>query len=74
MNEFVLGNAHRLLAIPQSVFGNDLVLALAEKKANRRGILWRLYLRVDRRQVEAQLPKVLGFEVRRLEFNDDIGV
>src|SRR5262249_55650608 len=73
VDELVLGDAHRLVPIAERVLSDDLVLALAQQEPDGRRVFRRLDLRVDGREIEAELTKVLGLEVGRLELDDDVG-
>src|ERR1041384_6371205 len=74
LDQLVLGDAGRLVRVAQRVFGDDMVLALAQEQPDRRTILRRLPLRVDGGEIEAELAGVLGLELAGLELDHDVRV
>lgn len=71
-HQLIFGHADGPGVITQGVFGNYLVLALAQQQADGGAILWMLELGIHRSEVKAQLAQVLGLELAGLELDHHV--
>ena len=68
----VFADTNGVIDILQGIFGNQIVLALAQKQADSGRVLLCLQDIVHCRQVEVQLAGIFRLEVARLQFDDHI--
>ena len=71
--ELIAGHAYRSLTLTEGVLHDHSLLALAQKESDGRPVLFAIADQIiDSGQIELELPCVLGTELRRLQFDDDV--